>query len=77
MGFAEILLIFVVALLVIRPKQWLTLLKQGAQLFRQFNEVKTQAKDKLEDVLKEATLLDNEKKAQQADKAYEDKSHDA
>jgi len=71
MGFGEIFLIIIMALIVLGPKQLPPLLKKLGQLFHRVNNVSSTIKN---DVLNEINLQENEEKAKLADATYENKN---
>jgi len=74
MGIAELLLILVVAVCVIKPKQLPTLVKQAAKLFNGAKGLKDSVQQQLDDELKLDMLEKNEKKAAKADEQYQQKN---
>lgn len=70
MGFGELLVILIVALLVIGPKQLPTIVKSLSQLFAQCRHIGTEIKQELDLELKKEQLKINTERA----KAAEDKT---
>lgn len=75
MGLTELLLVLLVAVLVIKPKQLPSIIKQIAKLFNGAKKLKEDAQQQLESELKLDLLEENKKKAAAADKHYQRK-HD-
>jgi Tat protein translocase TatB subunit len=75
MGVTELLVVLLVAVLVIKPKQLPQLIKQAAKLFNGAKKLQETAQERLDAELKLDLLEKNKKKAAAADEQYQQK-HD-
>ena len=74
MGLTELLLVLLVAVLVIKPKQLPSIVKQVAKLFNGAKQLKEEAQQHLDAELKLDLLEKNKKKAADVDKQYQQKN---
>lgn len=71
MGWTELAVILLVALLVIKPKEMPKLVRGFGRLMARIREISDAAKQTIEDELKQDELSKNEKRAAKADKYYQ------
>lgn len=71
MGLMELLLVLLIALLVIKPKELPRITKQLVQFINKIRGIKTKIETHLDDEKKLALLEKNKEKAASADKHYQ------
>ena len=71
MSFAELIIVFIVAIIVLGPERLPTIARQAGRLYKKAQDFAANVQNEISNAAKHATLEENEQKAKIADTQYQ------